>query len=144
MSSKRILSLTEFANNLPPGIVNDPSAGRYVFGTRAEDTLPYVVRPGADPAVKPSEVLNLPVTTQVFVFTYDLAKPEHHEQYEQVLNAIEARWFRLRHEERHWDKEKNKMMIYIEVVARHRVIEPQSEYDSLIALLNNAKPQPIK
>ena len=140
---KRPVSLADFANKLPPGVTADPAAGRYVFGSRLEDTLPYLVKPGAVAAIKPEDVVNTPVSVSAKVFTFDLSKPEEHASYQEVLDAIGAGWYKLVYVERKWDTDTKNMRVYIEVITRHRVISPKSEHDVLFDLLNGNKPNPI-
>ena len=141
---KRPISLKEFADNMPPGILHDPSMGRYVFGSRVEDTLPYLVEPGAEAAVRPEEVLKIPVTQIASVFNFDLSKEAHLKQYQVLVNAIASGWYRTVFVERHWDDNTKNMHVYIEVLNRHRVIKPQSEYDSIYEMMKtNTKPRPI-
>jgi len=143
-ASNRAISLKEFAQNMPPGIVQDANAGRYVFGSRLVDTLPYLVQPGADAAVKPDDVLSMPVSTQVFVYTFDLSEPLQLSAYQTLLNAVYAGWFRVIYNERHWDDDKKSMRVYLEVVERHRIIKPVSEYDSVIDQASGNKAVPIR
>ena len=142
--AKRLISLKEFAQNLPPGAIVSPAVGRYVFGSRSVDTLPYLVQPGADAAVRPEDVINTPVTTTAHVFNFDLSKEEHLEQYQAVRNAIAAGWYKEGHIARNWDSDTKNMRIYIEVIARHRVIQRQTEYDAMLSQIQGLKPGPIQ
>jgi hypothetical protein len=141
---KRPLDLKQFANSLPPGTVNqDPVLGRFVFGSRAVDNLPYLVRPGAAAEIKPDEVLNTPVVVKAHVFTFDTSKEDDRLKYEQILDAIAAKWYVLMFTSRHWDANTQSMKIYIEVVERHRVIEPSTAYDTILSQMNGNAAVPI-
>ena len=110
---------------MPPGVIQHPASGRYAFGSRIEDTLPYLVLPGADAAVRPEEVSKMPISVNAFSFTFDLSDKEQVEQYQVVMHAIAAGWYRREH------------------IERHRVIKPMGEFDSLMDQMNNGKPRPI-
>ena len=140
---KRPISLADFNSKLPPGATDNPAAGRYVFGSRLEDTLPYLVQPGAVAAIKPEEVVNTPISVIAKVFTFDLSDPEQHAQYQDILNAVSAGWYKIIFVERKWDETTKNMRIYIEVIMRHRVIAPRSEHDVLLDLLKGARIDPI-
>jgi len=142
--AKRLISLKEFANNMPPGIVQSPEIGRYVFGSRLVDTVPYLVQPGADAAIKPDEVANTPISTQVFVFMFDISKKEELESYQQVLNAIASGWYLKIFVHREYDKDIKNMRVYIEVMARHRVISPIDGYNSLLDQMNGDQARSIR
>ena len=143
--AKQPIDLKKFANNLPAGITQNPAAGRLVFGSRWADTLPYLVQPGADAAVKPEDVSGLSVYTEAFVRLFDLSDPEHLSAYESILDAVASGWFRCIYSYRHWDTEKKNMRVYIEYVARHRVISKQSTHDSLLdQFITRNKSQPIQ
>jgi hypothetical protein len=140
---KRPISLQGFVDNLPEGVAPSLTAGRFVFGSRMQDTLPYLVEPGAEAVVKPDEVAGMPVSLQAFVFTFDMSKPEDCAKYQTIMNGIASGWYKLVFVQRNWDAEKKSMYVYIEVVERHRVIQAQSAYDKLLDELNNNKGRPI-
>jgi len=144
MDTKRALSLKQFVDNLPPGAVQGPSVGRYVFGSRVEDTLPYLVAPGAEAAVKADEVANMPVSTVVNVYTFDLSNEKDLKAYEGVLNAVETGWYKVIFTERHWDEEKKNMRVYLEVINRYRVIQPTSQFDNLLNQMSGVKTRQIE
>jgi len=141
----RPISLKEFAQNLPPSIAQNmgPLDGRYVFGGRACDTVPYVVAPGAAAEVYPEDIPNMPISTKAYAFVFDLSNPEHLIHYQVILNAVHSGWYKQILKETHYDKEKRQMVIYIEVLERHRKIEAVKLYDQYMAKLNNKEPVKI-
>lgn len=139
----RPLSLQHFVNNLPKGASSTLSEGRFVFGSRIQDTLPYLVEPGAEAAVKPDDVINMPITRQAFAYTFDLSDPKQRESYQTVMNAIAAGWYKPVFVHRQWDTEKKDMIIYIEVWEQHRVIKADNPYDKLMSEALGVKKRPI-
>jgi hypothetical protein len=133
---KRSISLKEFASKLPPGLIQGPGAGRYVFGSRLADTVPYLVEPGAEPVISEKDISNTPVSTQAFVFTFDMSNEEHKKEYEKIIDAIASGWYKLVFVERRWDESIKNMRIYIEVLERHRVIKSVSEYDRILSQMS--------
>jgi len=140
----RPISLKEFAQRLPLGMVNEPTQGRFVFGSRMEDTLPYLVQPGARAELKPDEAYTLPVSLDTQVCTFDLSDPADREEYQGILHAVAAGMYKVIFVERHWDEEKKNMRVYIEYLIRYRVIKPSSEFDVLNDQMNHIVPRPIK
>jgi len=145
MDQKRPISLSEFANNLPPDIQHtDPIMGRLVFGSRLIDTVPYRVRPGAVASVKPNEVINMPISMTAYVYTFNTSDMQQKQAYQTVVHAVAAGWFKLVFAERHWDDKTKSMWIYIEVIERERVIEPTSVYDDVLSKINGNPAMPIE
>jgi len=143
LSSKRPLDLTQFAQNMPPGVIYNSPGGRFVFGSRYSDTVPYVVPPGGEAAISPEDVPNIPISTTAFAFTFDLSNTEDLQAYQVILNALACQWYQLIYRERIFDKEKKTMTVYLEVLERHRKIPVIDAYTSMINKLNNKEPAPI-
>ncbi len=141
---KRPVSLQEFANNLPHGAVSDGAAGRFVFGSRMQDTLPYWVEPGAEAVVSPEEAMTLPATCEAHTYTFDLSKSEHKAAYESILSGCASGWYRLKYVERHWNEETKAMFVYVEVQNWYRRIKATSTYDRLMEEMRGNKPLPIR
>jgi len=136
---KRPISLQGFIDNLPTGAVQSPTKGRYVFGPRMQDTLPYLVEPGAEAVVKADEVASMPISVRAFAFTFDLSKPEHRLEYQSILDAAASGWYKILFTHRYWDTEKKDMYVYIEVLDRHRVIRPSNPDDRLLAGFHHSR-----
>jgi hypothetical protein len=119
------MTLTQFTDNLPPGVDLNTDSGTLVFGMRDVDSLPYRVAPGQMRVVKAEDVGLLPIVTQFFSRVFDLTNHEQCREYEQIRNAIVKNWFALVGEPSfYWHTEDGqlKRYVHIEYVSRERIL----------------------
>jgi hypothetical protein len=100
-----------------------------VFGTRAADTLPYIVEPGAIAAIRDDDVLGTPIQSKAIVATYDLSDDRQRDDYARLVNAAYTGWYKIIVTERRWDDVAKKMYVYVEAIIRNRYIAKEDEYN---------------
>lgn len=71
---------------------------------------------------------HLYVSGDSWVAVFDLSKKEDLEHFNWVKERAVNGWFRIIHEEHHWDQKQKKMIVYLEWVQYYSQFKPRKDY----------------